>query len=60
MDKPLSEMTREEILAEIARMRERRAINRSNALSKARTATEPRAKRSKVETIDDDLEALLG
>lgn len=60
MDKPLSEMTREEILAEIARMRERRAINRSNALSKARTTTEPRAKRSKVETIDDDLEALLG
>ncbi len=64
-DKVLSEMSTEEILAEIARLRERRAINRVNASAKSKAERGPKApggaKRSRViEEISDDLESLLG
>lgn len=63
-DKVLSEMSTEEILAEIARLRERRAINRVNASAKSKAERTPKiggGRRTKViEEISDDLESLLG
>lgn len=59
--KPLSEMSDEEVLAELAALRERRAAHRERARAafNEEKPSGPRKRTAKVETISDDLESLL-
>ena len=60
MDKPLSEMTVEEIQAEIAYLRERRAQRSEAASSRGAQPGQPRSKAARPRGVSADFEDALG